>query len=569
MQQGRGGGQGNQFDQRVREIEDQINQYLDTEEVKNILTPGEYSEWPLKMKAGQVMIAGARSDAFDPALEVVKVVDKDVKVLATNDDRFLGDQRPLLLWRCTADGEYKLRARCFHDKSGGQFFLKVKVYECVDAASEQMTERSFDKAALFLVRMPMKAGQIKQPLCDFSNLSKYTPVQFTGPTISPTGLPNAKLAEPILSIVSSAVIAPVDGDYYVMASYYVGDKRTVRIGAREIVPSEIVRSSDSGSAKARTNTATVWTLKVKKGEVLTAAEAGLYPGTEMVVTERPDFSKFDLAKEEANPFYPPPADRKEEEPAVVTLAGRARDNRVSVFVAQRDAVLWLASSGSGPANQEYTLRVGPGTQALAEAKALDGKLQIGMNDYWSFDAKAGDVMTFSSEASGFAQSLRVLGPALEDAWTAEAQPDQGTVSWNLVVQKPGRYMVGVSAIGDGGGGTYTLRRDVLHAKEFKKGTAAVGSFAGGPVEVWKFTAAANDPVLLHWKSTGGGYSVSVRNENGAELQLPRTWVGANEQYGVLSLSEAQTYVIVLTLAPGQKAQYTIELLDLPGRGGAR
>ncbi|MEQ1936304.1 MAG: hypothetical protein ABL962_20810, partial [Fimbriimonadaceae bacterium] len=77
FQGGQGGrGQGNrqqEYDRSTQAIENRINSYLTTEEIKNILTPGEYSEWPMKLKAGQVVIAEARSDAFDPALEVVQL----------------------------------------------------------------------------------------------------------------------------------------------------------------------------------------------------------------------------------------------------------------------------------------------------------------------------------------------------------------------------------------------------------------------------------------------------------------------------------------------------------------
>src|SRR5260370_128290 len=82
------------------------------------LPPGEYCEWILKLKPGQIVFAEAHSEAFDAALEIVG---EDKKVLASNDDRFPGDQSPLLCWRCEKEGSYALHVRCFHDKSGGQF----------------------------------------------------------------------------------------------------------------------------------------------------------------------------------------------------------------------------------------------------------------------------------------------------------------------------------------------------------------------------------------------------------------------------------------------------------------
>ena len=129
------GGQGGQsrnmreMDGSANSIEQGISVYLNGEEIKTILSPGEFCEWTLNMKVGQVVVGEARSDAFDPALEVV---DHANKVVAQNDDRYPGDQRPLLFWRCDQEGIYALHLRCFHDKSGGQAFVRFKVYNSVD-----------------------------------------------------------------------------------------------------------------------------------------------------------------------------------------------------------------------------------------------------------------------------------------------------------------------------------------------------------------------------------------------------------------------------------------------------
>ena len=53
------------YDTSADAIEQRLHQYLKGPEVKNILTPGEYSEWPLTLKAGQVVISEARSPLAD------------------------------------------------------------------------------------------------------------------------------------------------------------------------------------------------------------------------------------------------------------------------------------------------------------------------------------------------------------------------------------------------------------------------------------------------------------------------------------------------------------------------
>jgi hypothetical protein len=49
-----GGAQLQQLDRSLRRIDIAISEYLSGDEIKSILTPGEYTEWPLKLKEGQV-----------------------------------------------------------------------------------------------------------------------------------------------------------------------------------------------------------------------------------------------------------------------------------------------------------------------------------------------------------------------------------------------------------------------------------------------------------------------------------------------------------------------------------
>jgi hypothetical protein len=558
--QGGGGMQGPQqrYNDRVRAIEAEIGTYLDSEEVRSILTPGEYTEWPLELKAGQVVIAGARSDAFDPALEVI---DEKQKILAENDDRFPGDQRPLLLWRCPKDGKYALRARCFRDKSGGQVFVQMKVYDTLDL-SEGVGELEIKNREKFLLRIPMKAGQIMSVKEEVPNWDKYVPFSFEA-VVSPTGLPDAKLAQDIAAVFPHPLLAPVSGDYYVVCR--PGGPGTARARATEVSAVAMPGADGRFSAPAKTGVPVLYKVAVKKGDVLNVSAWKLYPSAAIVVGAAPDVSKYSLEKPEANPFFPPvpKEDEAPEQPVLTQLPSRARDTRSVVFVAQKDATLWLACNSFGPQDTAYTLDVGPATAPLGTQGDASGSLRIGMNDYWAFEAKVGDVMTFNSTTMGFAGEVKVLDPDLQLVWHDAAVPDQERFDWSLIATKPGRYLVNVSAIGDGGGGSYTLNRQVFEAKTFAKGSPAVGDFSTGRAEVWKVTVTPDDPALLHWRSDSWNYSVSVRDENGRDIGLPRTRVDGNNMYGVLRPEKPQTYVIVL-IATGERSRYTIEMLDLPG-----
>ncbi len=121
-----GGGQGIFQNDAVQSGERALSQYLNGEQLKSILTPGETVDYPIDLKPGQVLVADAVSESFDPALEIV---DEAGKVQSMNDDRYPGDQRPLLFWRCEKLGGYTLRVRSFQNKAGGEVRLRHKVYD--------------------------------------------------------------------------------------------------------------------------------------------------------------------------------------------------------------------------------------------------------------------------------------------------------------------------------------------------------------------------------------------------------------------------------------------------------
>lgn len=560
---GMGGAQGAQQgrdqrrNDRVAEIEQRIGTYLNGDEIKNILTPGEFSEWKLTLKAGQVVIAEARSDAFDPALEMV--VD-DKTVLASNDDRYPGDQRPLLLWRCTKDGEYSLRARCFQNKSGGQVFVRFSTYDSVDIGSADTLEAKVSTKNPFLIRVPLKAGELRtindarDNTRDFGGFS-------TSSVIAPGGLPDIELSREITPILN-VIMAPVAGEYYVMAqAYSQTSEAKIKLRSTRIEAKEISRENARASVQGAAGTPNLWKVDVKAGE-LTEVNAS---GPSFVIAEIPDISKYNLDKPENNPFFPQPADVKKEEkgPAITLLPARARDSRVAVFAANRDATLWIACAPNDRRESPVTVSLSPAAQVFESNKVNQGKLRIGRYDYWAFDAQAGDVLTFASKAEDFSQRVIVRAPDLGEIRNGATLPDQATTNWQMTVQRPGRFLVSVSCVGDGGGGDYTLTRKVLPAKTFSKDTPAQGEISQGEIQIWKFKAMPNDPLLVHWRlSAGAAYDVAVYNESGTPTDFQRDYIDEKNRYGILSVREPATYVIVLT-GTGAKSSYSIDLKTLP------
>jgi hypothetical protein len=209
------------------------------------------------------------------------------------------------------------------------------------------------------------------------------------------------------------------------------------------------------------------------------------------------------------------------------------------------------------------LNVRPAARAFPEGKTSTGKLAIGRFDYWAFDANVGDVMAFTFKSSTFAQRIWVSNPNVDGwMWTAEMGTDQVSKDWKMVSRRPGKYLVAISCLGDGGGGDYSLSRSVIHPKDFGKGSQASGVVRDGQTQVWKITAKPSEPMLMHWKSSGP-MDVSVFDENGSEAFLPLTRVDDSNQFGIINVDRPTSYLIVLT-GTGSPAVFEIGVQDIPG-----
>lgn len=550
-----GGGAGilqDNLDGSVRAIENAISTYLDGREVQNILTPGEFSEWSLTLEEGQVVIAEARSDAFDPAIQIV---DPAGKVLYENDDRYPGDQRPLLFWRAPTRGAYGLRVTGFRGKAGGQFFLRHTIYDTIDVG----TERPFEKPKRFLVRVPMKAGEVEQVYFDtrrgYSGSSIRT-------VIGPTGLPDLNLARPLWTAIPNAIVAPVDGDYYLLSEAAGGKDYKIRPLARIIQP---VALQTTGGVTVPANAPVIAHFTIKAGEFFEISAPALRLGSPVIVTEAPDVSQYDLKKPDGNPFFPKPSDKPRPGPAFTILPGRARDSRVVEIYGLRDATIWLASDAASDQTQ-IQLNSKPAARPFAEGAGLSNKLVIGKSEYWAIDAQVGDVMLIQAKVTGFAPNFIFRGPTLDLLWQRDGMPDETQFAWNVIIRQPGRHLLAVSSIGGGGGGDYELSRKVFPAKTFAKGSAAAGDLSDGQTHVWKFVANPREPMLMKWTSSDWDYEIHVSDMSGNEVGFNFTRVDEHTQFAILKVDSDTPFLVVL-IPRTSKAKYSIELTPLPGYGG--
>ncbi len=549
------GGQGSDV-RNSQNIDNQIQRYLSAEPHLHILTPGEYTEWPLKLEAGQVVIAEASSTAFDPALEIV---DAQAKSLASNDDRYPGDQRPLLLWRCPAKGDYALRGRSFRDKAGGQYQMRFAVFDTVDISTEGVAVKAFDGTHPLLARITLQRGQIVEPYNVQVKGKDTTSVPLAG-VISPSGLPDIGLMRPFMRTVpSTTLLAPADGDYYYYTNF--APHGSVAIAVHEYKPHPVDDAHRAKTASGGKSDIDIWEFKAKKGEILHLSTPELLPDSSETVGPQPVMPPVDeKKKDDWSPFYPEVLDPKKDlSPRFLPLRGRDRDGRVTNLKVTRDTTFWAVVRPLNRANRTtYSFNIAPAVQDLPDGKTMADKLGAGGAGFWGFDGHVGDVVLLSAASKSFVHQVQVLDPDLADLGGAIPPVDETATTMTLILRKPGQNIVQVSAYGDGGTGEYTISRKLLPPSRFGLDKPASGELDGTNVQVWTFDAKPGEPLLLSWRTTAPNIGLTVLDSRGNTVGLPLQFASETLAYGVLIVREPTTFVLVVQ-GQGVKAGYSLSL----------
>lgn len=513
--------------------------YLNQRETTSILTPGEYVEWELDLKQSQVVIAEARSDAFDPAIEVVQ----GDKVLMDNDDRYPGDQRPLLLWTCPKDGKYLLRIRSFRGRAGGQVFSRHVVLNCQDLAfgSNQLAPPD---AESFLYRVALKQGDYVQARVELQGIGGSAPLRAV--RISPVGLPYRDLVPGLARVVEGGICAPVDGDYYLyvegaFARSFSGSPHTVNLQRLTIehidkVPSTFTRR-DGGPA--------IWSIDMKKGDFLEFDDSQISLG--VYFNEAPDFTRIDPKE---HPFGPKPP----KEGATFIELNLRGSGRSSVGVmARSDTKIWVGCF-THPSNSP-TLRVGQASRSMVNGRN-EGRMRISHIQWWAFDANPGDVVKVTTMIKGFASEIVVRSPDLQVIEQKSTFREDDKAESVFVARHSGRYLIAVSCTGHGGTGSYSVEREVVPAQALDYGSKVNLTLKPGEVKVFKITMLPGPQKLL---KLSGAAQFQITDLSGQPHRMNEFRIGEQRYYhGVFT--EPFSYLIVLQR---NGLKFTLSFVDPP------
>jgi len=551
-QQGRMGQQNGAQDSQI--IDQEIGRYLNPEPSIAILTPGEFVEYTLKLKKDEVVIADAKSDAFDPALEVV-----DVKgnVLGKNDDRYPGDQRPLLFWRAPADGTYFLHVTSFQNRAGGSFSVRFSTCQSFGISSDKTAQyrvnKDQDRGRPILLRESLKAGELAMTLGSRRN-QYFNPDELkSGQFIFENGLPVPGSDFPFSQISGfPIVLAPVSGDYYIFFNpgRVPDSNQLTNFWVQDLTPQKMDSDQPSIKIQLNPNEARIYEVKMKKHDFIAAQISGSDKTDFLLaVLPEPDLSGIDLTKQGQNPFFagfipnsisPPPT----------TLPVRPGDSRFLDFYAAEDETVWIASSTTSDNIENYTLAFKPAAEPFSANGSTHQKLHTGWTAYSFIPLNQGDIMTFGLTAEGFRPRIHIFDPSLntvsDDSLPLvkdiSLTPDKYVYKTEIETTTTGNYIAAISCVGDGGSGDYTLSGTIQRPKTLTIKSPGTGTVRSGKIQVWKFTVLPNEPTMLHLS----------RSKSSAVFKLFDF-----EHHGYPEVNDIDPYDSFATFNPDQPSTYTL------------
>ena len=496
-----------------------------------LLTPGEFVEWTVEAKQGQYIASQADSTVFDPALQILG---PDGKVIAENDDRYPGDQRPLVLATAKTDGLHLIRARSFRDRSGGPVSARIATWDCQDLEIGKPTPVRFLASAGQLLRVSLKAGQAVQ----FTYREGPRGIVRPKAIYHGSGVPLTVQRE-LRDLEPGLILAPIDGEYLVCLPASGGGTALL-----ESLPMlEPGQPFESSAAIAR--------VFLKAGQLVRVGVTGPVSG-QVAFVESPLSAKYDVKSANLHPFLPKP----ENAVAFQTTTGREGDRRHQVLFAKRDTELWmLAVPGRDPAASRYSTFVQDAWTNLPEGgRGHSGRLPVGDTHYFRYPAKQGEVYLYELRAADFRPALYAVtdtgGPM---HWGQYGELDRDVHSWVYEVGADGYTGLRLSGMGNGGGGAYRLSRTRVLPRTIEGGKPLEGKIQAEEAQLVEIKVPAKLPLVVKWTSDRWGYE--VRYLTGRALQVRES--DPNTVYAFLL--EPEDRLIRFILQGREACKYRIEL----------
>jgi hypothetical protein len=427
-----------------------------------IATAGVGCEWKISVKVGDVLVAEAESEVFDPAL---KLIDDKGKTMAENDDRKEGDQTPLLVYRFTRDQDVKVIVNSFRAAAGGKFEFRHFIFKST-TAKPGMTELETPKNAvaekLGLVGTLVHFKGEKGKTYSISNLQSqenggWNDSSLTGSIFGPNGVKSADFVELkngtervyANNVKSLRVLR--DGDFFmIMPQFVAGQKFRISVNAIPVIQGrkdanlKVTIAPRSGVLLSYpVATDDLVETNIQTGEDVVSLFEGPEPAEDFVGLQNGVRGEGYWGVEDRFTWF-----KKRRDSSIMTRA----------YYGTGDATIILSNRSDSPA--EVSIQNSVDLPKFVDGQSVDDTLPIAESAYHPFESNQNDMMRLRAAATAFRLKLDIIDykGVVRNSFLDEANNRPGD---DLFFPNKEKFILRVSCLGNGGSGTYSLKRDAI------------------------------------------------------------------------------------------------------------
>lgn len=444
-----------------------------------ILTPGQNAEIKLEAKPNDVILATVTSSSFDPA---VQLQTKDGVVIKENDDVAQGDQSAQIIARLNDAGEYKLVVSGFKGAAGGQFTIRIRRFNAPPVTGERTSADFSDKNE-------WRSIQVKKgvpSMIAFYGAGNSIPTGFDSRGIN---IDNRRDAYPFNMGGRFVYESDTDQEIYIFIP-----RRGYRNYTLDVVPVKYEQITVGGTITGNLprSQAIVYRFRAKPGDLL-RAQAG--PGKNGYQVQ-------------VRPFK---LDNKQPNQPMNFVPGQVKNSNQNTFYIHEPGEYEVMIAHSDFRDKGFDLSLKDFTNVWANETATQS-LPINENLYYKWDMPLGVLLDLSAVSSVFDVNFTLYAPDGNEIINMDDNGESTNPDFQMLVTRPGTYFLRVGSHGDGGGGQFTLKRQITLPTEFKSGaTIKVGN---AKPELRLIPAKQGEFFYLALDSADNNVQVSVFSPNG-------------------------------------------------------
>lgn len=492
------------------------------------LTPGTMDRWNFKAKKGDALFVEVRTTEFDAIVSVLRSEGdaKDVVLESIDDDGSNGR----LMIRLPEDGAYSIGVQGFEQKGGGNYSLRMNQYATSELMIDQAVSGEFDqwgRANFYVVSTRDQCvtfeshGETSQEIAEF--------LDHTGREVDSWS-----------EIYTLSGPGPKrENEYWLRLKGSPGEPFHIRLKSawRAKLENELVFNLESGQAAVLDVNGIQGAFRVfeivankKLSSRLIVAPSRI--PAEIVLGERKTLPAITMLKE----------------------FGKGRRKGSAVLLGtDKPYQLQLHSSDAA----QVTVKVSDPREALSVGEASQQVLKVGEYRFFRFQPKSGQTTTIRVRSDDFDSLVDLYDDrgstiAMNDDYRDEMNSQ---LRYTAYSDAPLTFFVG--ALGNGGGGKFTISVEVDEPKRIQSGDKKTQLLKDTDSEQWLYTAKEGEQIILYCQGRSIA-SLVVKNAKGVTIG-EETF--GEESEGIVKLvkfPKAGDYTIGVTVEPGE--EYSLQVI---------